>query len=169
MEGHSEGLAGGLRGKDRRPRKLDALVHQVAEVRKLRPRQLMEIRSLPFISYQDVMTRGQRLDARLEPGKEVIRPGVDGLLRNCLHKGEQVLGAMIDFTQEKVDLLLMLLAFGYVGCKDDDVGGPSGAVAKQRYVLVHPRDLAILGKTPVLDLERRYLLRNQLSDLACMP
>src|SRR5258708_13768682 len=111
MESHSEGLRGGGRGKDRRPCKLDARVHEVAEVRKLRPRQLMEIRSFPFISYQDVMTRGQRLDARLEPGKEVIRPRVDSLLRDRLHKGEQVFGAMIDFTQEKVDLLLMLLAF----------------------------------------------------------
>src|SRR5258708_17456486 len=169
MESHSEGLRGGGVGKDPRPCELDALVHEVAEVRKLRPRQLMEICSLPFISDEDVMTRSQRLDTRLEPGKEVIRPGVDGLLRNRLHKREQVLGAMIDFTQEKVDMLLMLLAFGYVGGKRDDVCRPSRPIAQQRHMLVHPRDLTMLGKTPVLDLERRYFLRNQLLDLARMP
>src|SRR6516165_6885780 len=121
MEGHSERLRRGGRSEDRRPGNLDALAHEVTEVRELRHGQLVKIRSLPFISYEDVVTCGQRLDACLEPGEEVKRPRIDGLLRNGLHKGEQVLGAMIDLAQKKLDLLLMLLAFGYVGCEGDDI------------------------------------------------
>src|SRR2546426_981952 len=37
--------------------------------------------------------------------------------------------------------LLVLLAFGYVGCKRDDACCPSGGVAEQRHMLVYPQDL----------------------------
>src|SRR5260370_5279386 len=75
-----------------------------------------------------------------------------GLVSDCIHDAEHILGAMIDFAHEEINLLLALLAFGNVLSGADEAREPSltpGALEISKPMSLHPADLAVSPLNPV--------------------
>ena len=127
--------------QERRPIDLDPGADQILEMGELGPDKIGEIDAPPFILDEQILCGGHRADALAKAGDEIVGTRGRRLPRHGLHKGEEVLGAMVHFMQEQLDMLLIALALGDVGYKGDDVGWLASGVFQKGDVLVHPNGL----------------------------
>src|SRR5262249_17975230 len=86
----------------------------VGKMRKLGAHQVLCIDALPLVTNQQVLIGRERLEALGEAADEVFALTGCGLASNCLHETEHVLGAMIGFAHQKMNLLLSTFARGDV-------------------------------------------------------
>jgi hypothetical protein len=81
----------------------------VCKMRELGAHRVFYINSLPLVSDQQVLIGRKRMDALSEAPDKVFRLTSGGLAGDCLHEREHVLGAVIDFTHQKVKPPLLCL------------------------------------------------------------
>src|SRR5258706_13574091 len=76
--------------------------------------EILDINSLPLALDQQVLIGGKCLDALSEALDKIFRVTSRGLAGDCLHETEHILGAMIDLSHQKVNLLLMSFLVGHI-------------------------------------------------------
>jgi hypothetical protein len=91
---------------------IDPRTNKIRKVRELGAHQIFDIDSLPLVPDQQILIGRERLNALGEAPDKVFGVTSRGLAGDCLHKAEHVLGAMIDLTHQKMNLLLVSFPLG---------------------------------------------------------
>src|SRR5262249_24958470 len=81
--------------------------HKISKMGELGAHQILDINSLPLVPDRQVLIGRKCLDAVSEALDKTFRVTRRGLASDCMHESEHVLGAMIDLTHQKLNLLLV--------------------------------------------------------------